>query len=392
MQDKRSEILTSATRVFAGKGFEQATISEIAKGVQMAPSGIYTYFNNKEEILFAIIEEFLVASINGLKDHLEGIQGALNKLRKALWFHCKAYSSSREEIQIVLESRSYPRFYNSPAYEKLKQYSRIFTTIIEDGIDEKLLHNISSARILRDMILGTVDHVAINWTVKNGPSPLEITEHLFSLISNATTCKDEEVALVNKKELKRKQILNVATHLFATSGYKDTNMAEIARTAGVSEGTIYEYFLNKRNLLINIPENRLSKLLDQLAGSEPEDEIRKIIHTIFKFHNEDHDYSTILVLMLRPDKNFYKSESNEILDKIFAVIEKSISAGQSRGIFRQNLDPAVYRALLFGSIDHVMIPWIIFNRNYDLVEVGNEVSRLFISAISCEKPPENNSS
>ena len=392
MQDKRPRILTSATQIFAGKGFEQATISEIAKGAQMAPSGIYSCFSSKEEILFAIIEDFLVTSIDGLKDHLEGIQGALNKLRKALWFHCKSYSSSREEIQIVLESRSYPRFYSSQAYENLKQYSQVFTTIIEDGIKEKALHNISSARILRDMILGTIDHVAINWTVKNGPSPLDITEHLFALITQATACQNEEVVSVDKKDLKRKQIINVATHLFATSGYKDANIAEIARTAGVSEGTIYEYFHNKEDLLISIPENKLSKLLDQLTGNEPEDELRKIIHTIFKFYNEDHDYATILVLMLRPNKNFHCSKSNEILNEIFAAIEKTISTGQQRGIFRHNLAPSVYRALLFGSIDHIMIPWIIFNRNYNLVEVGNEVSRLFISAISCDRLLEDKSS
>jgi len=392
LPDKRLNILTSATRIFARKGFEQTTVSEIAKDTGMAPSRIYFYFSGKEEILFAIIEDFLGASINGLKDHLEGIEGALNKLRKALWFHCKSYSSSREKIKIVLESRSYPRFYNSQAYEKLKQYSRIFTSIIENGITEKALHNISSARILRDMILGTVDHMAINWTVKNGPSPLAMTEHLFSLITNATTNQNEEVAPLAKKELKRKKIINSATCLFAASGYKATNIAEIARAARVSEGTIYEHFTNKENLLISIPENKLNQLLNQLTENEPETELRKIIHTIFKFHNQDHDYSTILVLMLRPNKNFYCSESNEILNKIFAIVERTINTGQNRGIFRQNLDPSVYRALLFGSIDHVMIPWIIFNRNYDLVEVGNEISRLFIGAISCDRAPENKNS
>ena len=391
MQNKRSSILTSATEVFAKKGFEQATISEIGKGARVSPSGIYSFFSSKEEILFAIIEDFLVASIDGLKDHLEGIKGTHNKLRKALWFHCKAYSSSREEIQIILESRSYPRFYTSRAYEKLKQYSRIFITIIKDGIDEKSLHNISSAHVLRDMILGTVDHVAINWTMKNGPCPLEIAEQIFVLIANATACKDKEVIPIDKKELKRKQIINVATHLFAISGYKNTSMAEIARTAGVSEGTIYEYFRNKENLLISIPENKLGKLLAQLDGNELKDELQKTIHTIFKFHSENRDYSTVLVLMLRPNRNFYYSESNEIIKKIFAIIKKYIAAGQNRGMFRQNLDPSVYKALLFGSIDHVIIPWIIFNRDYNLDKVGNEVSKLFISAISCDRPPENGS-
>ena len=105
---KRAIVLDSATRVLAEKGFEGATISEIAKEAQVAPSGIYTCFNSKEEILFTIIEEFLIESIEGIKDHLEGIQGVITKLRKAVWCHCRFFSASRKEIQIILESRFYP--------------------------------------------------------------------------------------------------------------------------------------------------------------------------------------------------------------------------------------------------------------------------------------------
>ena len=384
MPDKRSSILVSATQIFAEKGFDQATITEIAKGAQMGASGIYTCFNSKEKILFSIIEEFLISCTDGLMDHLEGIQGAVNKLRKAVWFHCKSYSSSRKEIKIILESRSYLRFYNSPAYEKLKPYSKIFTTIIEEGMAEGVFYNTSSKTIIRDMILGTVDHVAINWTVKNGHSPLELAEHIFDLIYNAICCKQGNIHPVDKKELKRRQIINAATSLFAKFGYKDTNILEIARTACVAEGTIYDYYKNKENLLINIPEGKLGELLCEINGNAPENELKKIIHSLFNFHNKDRDYSTILVLMLRPNKSFYYSKSNKILDQIFILIQKTIIAGQKSGSFRQDLVPSAYKALLFGSIDHILIPWIVFNRKYDLIKVGNEVSKLFISAIAQE--------
>ncbi|MEE4601772.1 MAG: TetR/AcrR family transcriptional regulator [Desulfobacteraceae bacterium] len=378
---KRAIVLASATRVLAEKGFEGATISEIAKEAQIAPSGIYTCFNSKEEILFAIIEEFLIESIEGIKDHLEGILGAINKLRKAVWCHCKFYSASRKEIQIILESRSYPEFYKSSAYKKLKQYSGIFTTIIEQGVAEGSFRKSIPPRIVRDMILGTVDHVAINWTLKNGTSPLEVAEHLFDLISNAITRKKTIISPANKKERKRRQIICCASKLFASYGYKDTNVMEIARQAGVSEGTIYDYYQNKENLLINIPEEKLGQLLDELSGNSPEIELRKLIYSLFNFYNEDHDYSRILVLMLRPNKKFYYSESNKILEKIFSIIQGIIRDGQNSGVFISELRPTVCRALLFGSIDHILIPWIIFKRNYDLIKVRNEIASLFIDAL-----------
>jgi len=88
--------------------------------------------------------------------------------------------------------------------------------------------------------------------------------------------------------------------------------------------------------------------------------------------------------MLRPNKKFYYSESNKILDQIFDLIQKIIVKGQATGKFKKNLDPEAYRSLLFGSIDHIIIPWIIFDRKYDLIKVGNEVSKLFINAIKSD--------
>ena len=121
--EKRRLILESATVVFSEKGFSSATISEIAGRAGMVASGVYIYYAGKEEILFTIIENFLTESCSSLQEHLEGIIGSENKLRKAIWFHCREYSRNRSIIKIVLESRSFPRFYQSNAYTALKKYA-----------------------------------------------------------------------------------------------------------------------------------------------------------------------------------------------------------------------------------------------------------------------------
>ena len=152
---KKQDILDSALRVFFRKGFAKATMAEIAKGAGLTGSGIYNYFQGKEALLFTIIENFLVKSRTELRSHLQGISGADNKLRKAIWYHCTAYSSSKKEIKIVLEARSYPRFYQSSAYVALKRYARIITKIIEEGIAEGEFAGISSPMILRAISAST---------------------------------------------------------------------------------------------------------------------------------------------------------------------------------------------------------------------------------------------
>ena len=92
-------------------------------------------------------------------------------------------------------------------------------------------------------------------------------------------------------------------------------------------------------------------------------------------------FSTILVLMLRTNKKFHQSASNEIIEKLFKIIEEIIARGQAENIFRRDIDLDICRNLLFGTLDHIMIPWIIFNRRYDLRLLGSEVSDLFVKAI-----------
>src|SRR5689334_4916758 len=51
---------------------------------------------------------------------------------------------------------------------------------------------------------------------------------------------------------KRRAILRAARELFANNGYDDTTIAEIAQAAGVAVGTVYLYFANKHDILVDV--------------------------------------------------------------------------------------------------------------------------------------------
>ena len=384
-ETKKALILSSAIRVFAENGFANATISEIARGAGLTSSGIYLYFESKEAVLFTIIEEFMHGGHAGLLEHLQGIEGAGNKLRKAIWFHCKSYSGSKKEIKIILEARSYPRFYTSSAYEAMRKYAQLFIDIIDEGMRSGIFRGISTPMILRDIILGTVDHIAINWTLKDVPDTLDHAEKIFDLVMRAVQPLPRKIPTLTgksaKKAEKQRRIIDAAVSLFAEKGFNDTSMLEIAKGAGVAEGTVYEYFRNKENLLVSIPGEKLGKLYDTIGGESLERKIRWIITDIFDFYAREKDYATILVLMLRTNRQFHQSKSNETIETLFAVIEDIIVKGQTQHLFRDELDLGLCRDLLFGTLDHIMIPWIIFDRHYDFKALGQEVSDLFIRLI-----------
>jgi AcrR family transcriptional regulator len=70
-------------------------------------------------------------------------------------------------------------------------------------------------------------------------------------------------------EARRSQILDAAARVFAKKGFHRATTREIASTAGISEGTIYNYFDNKNSLLIGIMFRlaQLESLNDELMGA-----------------------------------------------------------------------------------------------------------------------------
>jgi AcrR family transcriptional regulator len=63
IEARRTQILRGAAEVFAKKGFHKATTKEIAQAAQVAEGTIYNYFENKRELLLAMVQMFAAASL-----------------------------------------------------------------------------------------------------------------------------------------------------------------------------------------------------------------------------------------------------------------------------------------------------------------------------------------
>src|SRR5436309_13900668 len=67
-----------------------------------------------------------------------------------------------------------------------------------------------------------------------------------------------------KPQMKRERILRAATDVFAQNGYFNAKVSDIAKAAGVADGTIYLYFDGKEDLLVNIFRDHTRSYLQSL--------------------------------------------------------------------------------------------------------------------------------
>ena len=84
-------------------------------------------------------------------------------------------------------------------------------------------------------------------------------------------------------EARRNQILDAAATVFAEKGFHRTTTKEIARVAGVAEGTIYNYFANKSDLLIGLM-TRLAEAetLDDELAEALQGDVRDFFIAVFR--------------------------------------------------------------------------------------------------------------
>ena len=79
--DKLSSILAAAAVVFAEKGYHNASIRDIARATGNSLSGLYYYFQSKEELLYLVQEHSLSRLVKGLETRLEGVVDPERKIQ-----------------------------------------------------------------------------------------------------------------------------------------------------------------------------------------------------------------------------------------------------------------------------------------------------------------------
>lgn len=185
---KKIDIINAAMEVLANQGFYDATISSIAERAGVAEATIYEHFKNKEDLLFSIPEEKMREVISLGELHLQGIKGALNKIRKFVWFYLWIFENNINWASVVLLNlKTNRKFINTSGYKMFQDFAKIVIDIVEEGKSEGSIRKDINPYVFRSLLLGAIEHVSIRWLILNKPERLvpfadEITELLIQSV------------------------------------------------------------------------------------------------------------------------------------------------------------------------------------------------------------------
>ncbi len=183
----------------------------------------------------------------------------------------------------------------------------------------------------------------------------------------------------SKREVRREQILKVASELFSDKSYHDVTVDEIAGAVGVAKGTIYLYFPSKERLYLEILEDSFeaieSLLEKEIAKSDSAPvKLKKVLRLIFEFYEMNLD---VLRILSRDEthliREHFQFTEHWRLRRI-KLYEKILEKGQREGSFRP-MNTKLVAIIIFGLVRSVMF-------YYKIDRSASEISDGVFSVIS----------
>ncbi|MDP3273778.1 MAG: TetR/AcrR family transcriptional regulator [Deltaproteobacteria bacterium] len=161
---------------------------------------------------------------------------------------------------------------------------------------------------------------------------------------------------------KRERILRAAVKVFAKKGFYASRVSEIAKAAGVADGTIYLYFESKDDVLESLFEERSERLLEVLRGElaknvDPPAKLQRMIEIQLGLIDGHRDLAEVITVNLRQSTRLLRQYGSKRFVEYLELLASVVHEGQETGHFRLDVSPRVMARVLFGALDGLVLTW-----------------------------------
>jgi TetR/AcrR family fatty acid metabolism transcriptional regulator len=200
-------------------------------------------------------------------------------------------------------------------------------------------------------------------------------------------------------EQRKAQILTAAAKVFAAKGFDRATIADIAREAGIAEGSIYNYFRNKSDLLISIPRQVIRLPVESVLGQMhaagaapiPPEQMLPIIakNMTAVFRQNGYIFRILISALPTMSQSVREQYVNRVIFYIWDLLEAYFRELMEKGILRRDLNPAILTRAFVG----MLLPFLLLNQifalknpiEFDQDQVITEVITVFLHGASAEE-------
>ena len=192
---------------------------------------------------------------------------------------------------------------------------------------------------------------------------------------------------------KRTRIIDAAVAVFADKGFHAARVSDVAKRAGVADGTIYLYFKNKEDLLLSLFEEKMGRQIDSLETAwkgidDPVERMRAYARHHFRQLQAHPDLAQVLQVELRQSHKFFSDYRPEKLWQYLNAFKSQVEEAQRQGLVRADVDPFLTMWAIFGALDEISIQWVLARKRekFNLEAAADQVVDLFLHGMMASEP------
>src|SRR3989442_7966739 len=167
-----SGILEAARKVFAKKGFHEATVDDIAEAAGVAKGTVYLYYASKRDVYFAALKFGIAQLYSLLLDELKQVSTPEEKLKVLIATKLAYFDENRDFFKIYYSElgnipSTHPGGIDNEFKSLYQEQARLVEAILKEGTRKKVLRSLrteQTAFATSDIIPGVVTHRILGWS------------------------------------------------------------------------------------------------------------------------------------------------------------------------------------------------------------------------------------
>lgn len=200
----------------------------------------------------------------------------------------------------------------------------------------------------------------------------------------------DQAAKQDRSRRRQQEILDAAVSVFARDGIARARIADVAAQAGVPLSSVYDYYASKEDLAYGLPATRMglfyAEFLDRARLVDTAKErLRLYLWLTADFARRNPEWARILYLEIWPSIAVKDVTVQRSIDDFARILIALIRDGRAAGEWTSSDDPYQTAAILIGSVNQVLITWLLYGRPRDLMAA---VSSLIERLLPLLGPPE----
>jgi TetR/AcrR family transcriptional regulator, fatty acid metabolism regulator protein len=153
------DIMNAARVVFAERGYDDASITDIAAKAGVVEGSIYRFFDSKRHLLIKVVENWYDEMLQVDAAQLSGIRGTWNRIRFIVHHHLASIKREPALSRLVLqELRLDPEYRSSRLHHLNQSYAHRINDVVKEAMDAGEFRADVSPSFVRDLVFGCIEH------------------------------------------------------------------------------------------------------------------------------------------------------------------------------------------------------------------------------------------